>query len=686
MKHAKRLTAVLLAVLMLLSLSVSALAEETPAPDYTTGTPWPDIDLEGVVTEDTAAELKDNFALYVNKDRILKLEIPEGYSFAGTIMDLSLQNAEDIRNMFLGDAPEEHDARLAYNLFRLMMDWDSRNALGVAPLKEQTDAVESIDSLDALNAYFLEVPAEDQLAGLWSSGSEVSLDDASKMTLMTGECGLLLGDSAEYEALTAYGTIKKEAFSELAEKMLVKLGYSKDQALQKIDNCFAWESMLAPVIYTTEEQGGADYLARINNHMSHEELTEAEGGVPILEELAKLGYPAADDYLVMNPDFLVRLNEAYTEENLPLIRDYMIVHGVIGAAGSLDRECYEWSNDCGNAISGSSGILDDETAFSSSVAGMLAWPVARLYTETYLKQEDKDRIAEMIEQVLDAYHGILTEADFLSEETKARAVEKLDAIEPRVLFPDSWEKYDCAELNFDGPEAGGTLTEASKAIARYYLAEDVRDYIEPVDKEKWIMTPQIVNCFYNPQDNSISIMGAFAQGDLYRSDMSDEELYGKLGIVIGHEISHAFDRNGAQFDKDGNMSMWWTEEDYAEFQERNDRLADYYNAMHPWEGQDFYGSIMTGEACADMAGMTVMLKLAAEKEDFDYDTFFRSYAEVWLTKEPLQMAYIRINDNHPMGYLRINTTLQQYDEFLDFYGITEGDGMYLAPENRVAIW
>ena len=108
--------------------------------------------------------------------------------------------------------------------------------------------------------------------------------------------------------------------------------------------------------------------------------------------------------------------------------------------------------------------------------------------------------------------------------------------------------------------------------------------------------------------------------------------------------------------------------------------------MHPWEGQDFYGSIMTGEACADMAGMKVMLKLAAEKEDFDYDTFFRSYAEVWLTKEPLQMAYIRINDNHPMGYLRINTTLQQYDEFLDFYGITEGDGMYLAPENRVAIW
>ena len=115
-------------------------------------------------------------------------------------------------------------------------------------------------------------------------------------------------------------------------------------------------------------------------------------------------------------------------------------------------------------------------------------------------------------------------------------------------------------------------------------------------------------------------------------------------------------------------------------------MVDFYNAMHPWEGQDFYGSIMTGEACADMAGMKVMLKIAAEKDNFDYDAVFRAFAEAWLTKDTLQMAYARINDNHPMCYLRINCTLQQFDEFLNYYGITEGDGMYLAPEDRVAIW
>ena len=223
-------------------------------------------------------------------------------------------------------------------------------------------------------------------------------------------------------------------------------------------------------------------------------------------------------------------------------------------------------------------------------------------------------------------------------------------------------------------------------IVKFQQEENVEDYSGPYDKEKWGSAPHVVNCFYNPMSNSIYIMGAFARGGMYDSGMSDEELYGTVGAVIGHEISHAFDSTGAQFDKNGDMISWWTEEDYEKFLERNEKMAAYYNAMHPWEGQDFRGSIMTGEACADMAGIKVMLLLAAEKPDFDYDLFFRTYAGVWLMKDTLQSAYSRITDTHPMGYLRVNATLQQYDEFLDFYGISEGDGMYLPPEERVAIW
>ncbi len=684
----KKLIGILLAVTMLLSLGSAAFADgEATTPDYSTGTPWPDIDLEGVVTPDMLAELKDNFALYVNKDAILDLEIPEGYPYGGTIMDLVLLQAEDVKNMFLGDAPISHDAKLAYDLFWLMMDWDSRNALGAAPLKEMTDAVEAVSTIDELTAYFVETPVEKQLGSLWDSGPLQDLVDSSRYLLAVSDAGLLLEDSAEYRELTPYGAVKKEAYTGLAKKMLLKLGYSEEEAMQKIDNSFALETMMADVIFTSEEQQRPDYLTRIYNVFSREELEAAQGILPVLAFLEQtVGYPAAEEYIVFNPAYLEKLNELYTEENLPLIRDMLIVRGAVQKAGSLDRECYEWSVECNNAISGATGILDDETVFSGAVAKTLSWPVSQLYTETYLNQEDKDRISAMVDEILNAYHGILAEADFLSDETRAMAIEKLEAIDKRILYPDSWEKYSCEELDFASCEEGGSLWDASAAIGKFLLDQSKEDYSKPFDKEKWGSAPHVVNCFYDPQTNSIYIMGAFARGGLYNSEMSDEELFATAGAVIGHEISHAFDSTGAQFGKNGDMSVWWTEEDYAKFLERNEKMEEYYNAMHPWEGQDFYGSIMTGEACADMAGIKVMLRIAAEDPDFDYDVFFRTYATVWLTKDSLQMAYTRINDTHPMAYLRINATLQQYDEFLDFYGITEGDGMYLAPEDRVAIW
>ena len=675
----------LLALLMLAGAVYGALAEAT-AVDYATGTPWLCSDLEGVVTEDTPASLKDDFALAVNKDALLALEIPEGYSYGGTLMDVSLKQADDIRNMFLGDAPQGHDALLAYNLFWLMMDWDSRNALGVAPLKEEIDRVEAVDTLDAMSAYFLELPVESQAGKLWAVESEPDLADSTRRILSMGSCPLLLEDSAEYAAMTDYGAVRKAAATELTRKMLMKLGYSEADAAQKIENCFAFEAKVAPVIYTNEEQRSADYYNRTYNLYTRDALMEAQGKLPVIELMEHMGYPATDRYQVDNPAFLDRLNEVYTEENLPLIRDYLIVHDVIDVAARLDRECYEWKTEYNNALDGATGIVDDATASATEVSKRLEWPVAQLYTETYLKAEDKERIAGMVDDILKAYHGILEEADFLSDETRARAIEKLDAMNLRVLYPDDWEKYSCDGLEIGSPQAGETYWQAVKKVLAYQLAKKAKEYSEPVDWEKWVMPPQIVNCFYDPQGNSINILGAFTQGSLYNSDMSDEELLAKVGTTIGHEISHGFDRTGAQFDKDGNMANWWTDEDYQKFTERNARLAAYYDAMHPWAGQSFHGSIMTGEACADMAGMKVALRIAAQREGFDYDAFFRAYANTWLMKMTLQQAYTVINDNHPMCYLRINCTLQQYDEFLDTYGIAEGDNMYLAPEDRVAVW
>ena len=283
----KKLLSILLTLALFASLCAPAFAD---GPDYLSGTPWICSDLDGVVTEETTAELKDNFVLAVNRDKILALEIPEGYPFGGTLMDVNLKQVEDVKNMFLGDAPEGHDERLAYDLFKLMMDWDSRNALGTAPLKEALAPVEAISSIDELSAYFVNTPDEDELAPLFYAGSYPDSKDSTKYMLTVTDAGLLLGDSAEYEKLTDYGAIKKDALTELARKMLVKLGYTEKEAQQKIDNCLAFETMLAPALYTNEDEQKPDFMEKTLNYYSLDELKAAQGPLPILEELAAVGY------------------------------------------------------------------------------------------------------------------------------------------------------------------------------------------------------------------------------------------------------------------------------------------------------------------------------------------------------------------------------------------------------------
>ena len=223
-------------------------------------------------------------------------------------------------------------------------------------------------------------------------------------------------------------------------------------------------------------------------------------------------------------------------------------------------------------------------------------------------------------------------------------------------------------------------------IQKYKLEQDVEAFAGPVNNKKWSALPQEVNCFYQPVENAIYIMGAFAQGGMYNSEMSDEELYAKLGMVIGHEISHAFDIRGSQYDRDGNQIDWWTAEDKKEFRRRNDKMIAYYETIHPWGGQDLDGLRLAGEACADLTGMQCILGIVAEKPGFDYDAFFRAYADMWCTKLKPEFITLYLEDVHPLKYLRINVVVQQFEEFYETYGIREGDNMYLAPEDRIRIW
>ena len=668
-------------------------AENSPEEiDYTTGTPWMYIDLIGNVTADTPADLKDNYALWANKDRILSLKIPEGYSTAGDLVDLTIKANADKKAMFHGPVPENHDAGLAYNYYYLLADWDSRDAAGVTPLKEMIDIVEGIKSLEDMTEYLVNTPGEYRLFDLWSQEARQDPEEPGNSMLSLEKSAFFLLDSAEYQNMTTEGEYHKEVFTTFLQKMLVKLGYSEEEARQKIDNCFAWETMMNTIDPDDAESDSSEFTNDIDRLYTRDDLKALTPNVPLLETLEKAdGYPAMDKYYIPDPAYFERLNELYTEENVPLMRDYLIMQGIWEMADVLDWESYVLVNNCSSAHNHEDPLeLDTETYPESraydDVNIHLGWAVAQFYVENYTNPEDKARISKLVDEIIAAYHGIIAEADFISDETRAGAYAKLDHISKNVLYPDNWGLYSFEDVDFASKEEGGTLWEAYRAIRKHEHKMEVSKATGPYDKTVWDSLPFVVNCGYEPAVNGIYINAGFAQGDNYYPGMSDEELYAKVGTGIAHEISHAFDAEGSKYDQDGNMNNWWTEEDRAAFLGRNEKLAAYYNAMHPWEGQDLDGDNMKGEACADMAAVKCILRIAAGKENFDYDKFFRAYADRYACLDTPLMAMARLADVHPMNYLRINGVLQQYDEFLNFYGITEGDTMYLAPEDRVAIW
>ena len=655
--------------------------------DYTGGKPWLCSVMEGNVTEDMPTDLKDDFYLAVNKDDIINLEFAPGESSTGFIAQGADKTDKDITAMFSTGEPTTHDEKLAYDFYGLLMDWDSRNEIGIQPLSQSVEQIDKINTIEEMTTYLVESPISFMESSLWTFGITADLIDSAKMVGEIDPPGLLMDDSAEYEEMTDLGSIKKDARSTLAEKMLIKSGYSEEEAKTKVENALEFEKLLAKGIYTKKETGSPDYISKIAAHFNHDEIRKRAGDAPLVDYLVKkIGVSENQEYILSSPQYLDTLAEVYKEDNLDLIKDYLIVHCALNMSNYLDRECYDWYWECKNAISGATTVKDDETIAALTTSEILPWPTAKLYTATYLKEEDKQRITKFVEDILEEYHEVLNNADFLTDEAKAAAIEKLDAISMMILYPDDWTPYSCESLNFKGKEDGGTAVDALNAANEYYIKEDVKDLSKPVDKNEWRYPPTFFNCAYSPQSNSIMIFGAFANGGFYRSDMTDEEMYAYLGFVAGHEITHAFDATGSQFDKYGNFNDWWSPEDREAFNAKNQKLIEYYNAIIPWDGAHYYGEVVCGEACADMGSIRCMLNLAAKKENFDYDTFFRDIANIWLAKYTKERSLALLKDAHPLGYLRVNCTLQQYQEFLDFYDIKEGDKMYLAPEDRVAIW
>ena len=674
----------------------SAVAEETGSIDNTESTesdtpvtsggrPWIDSDLKENLTSDMKTDPRDDFHLYANKDWLLENEIPDGHESWSFFTERGFDVDKQCMELLKDESIEGHDGELVRTLNSLLLDWDERGRNGISELEELYSELLRVRTIEDVNQLLEERSNIILLSQLVAMKSTIGYNDPEHYVAVIDTPSLLLKDSAEYRDRSAYGDAFYKLYKDTFIYLAGKFGMPEKEAEKCYEDAIGFETLLADHIYTTQEKNSDDYYEKTNNEMTLDELTDHCKNYPLGRILDTAGYSYDGIYQVYNPGYLIWLDEVYTDENIEGIRARLIVKYLLAYIEWLDKDTYDLFQDMITRYFGTSGRLTDEEMAYDWVHKLLPQSMQKVYVEKYGSEEDREKIRSLFREIKDTYREMLLENDWATEELKEAAVRKLDHLTLNALYPDKFRDTSAIDLK------GCSLIEAGQKIKEYEFDYNISLLGTARDQEMWTVTDELsillCNADYEPALNTMFMFIGMMGEPFYSPDMSTEEFYATIGTVMGHEISHAFDNNGSQFDENGAINNWWSKEDAAEFQKRIDKMKDHLDGIVAFGEEHFIGESIAGEMVADVTGMQCILRMASKIKDFDYDRFFVKYAQVNRHLSLYSTEYwILTQDVHPLDYSRTNVPLQQFEEFYETYGVKEGDNMYLAPEDRLIVW
>lgn len=716
---------------MALSLSVLLLAscspgqtdtglDVSPGETISANSKWINTNIDGALDANTPVNLKDDFYTAVNRDWLLETTVtkenPEQNEFLldedvltqRKLTILSADTAATAENAAGLDGDLlQHDLSLVQRFAGIAGDWDARNSLGVEPARPYLDAITGIQSLPEMTAYLLNQNG-DNFTLYYPVAFSVSASYAQpniKSVQITPLVPLTLKASYEYNNIDADGLILKNRSNQKVSYLLARLGYPQAEITRILQDSFRFESLLTNAMRPYDEQTSIDYLQESDNPYSADDLKKLAGNYPLYEILTRYGLENSAQFTVWEPAYVKAVSKLYTTAHLEEMKAYYMVHTAAELMPLLDRDAFdrcqaiEEANAPKTSDTAPDTVPDDgapdteqeketKILLDSYIGKYLAEPMDQIYVARYCDREERRQIQAMVDDILDGYREMLSNEDWLSKNTREKVVDKLNNICIRVLYPDTLTDYRALAFS-DAPNA--TLADAVCAIHQFKTTQLKQTVNQAKERSEWDMSTlptTVANAYYNPLDNSINILaGILATGFIYDKDAPYEQNLARMGSLIGHEITHAFDNNGSQFDKDGRKTLWWDLVDVEKLQMRTATLQRYYLGISPYPGAESYGTPITGEAIADMGSIKCLLGIAGTKPNFDYAAFFTSYAQLWRDKETYDLVVARTQgDPHPLFFLRANVTLQQFDEFLTAFDIQPGDGMYLEPKDRVLVW
>ena len=573
------------------------------------------------------------------------------------------------------------------DLYKMGLDEERLNAEGAEPIRQALNYILSIKDREELIAKIAQLHI-DGVGAFFYSYPAADLEDSNMTILYMEQGGLGMGNRDYYT--DEKNAELKAGYRVYLEKIFTLAGVEGDIA-QMVDNVMAVEDRLAAKHWTNVE---CRDIVKGYNPYTYEAFKAEYKGVDWDAYFRAMGVRKIEKIVVSQPSSFANTLATLKTASLDELRAYVASHYISAASSYLSEDFAVASFEFfGKAMSGTEEIRPRWKRAMSVPNSVLSEAVGQMYVAKYFPESDKARVETMVANIQKAFSKHIEALDWMGQETKAKAQEKLAAFTVKIGYPNKWKDYTTLQVD-PAKSYWANVVEAN----RWYTMDEMSEVGKPVDREKWLMSPQTVNAYYMPTTNEICFPAAILQPPFYNPNADDAVNYGAIGVVIAHEMTHGFDDQGSQFDKDGNMSDWWTAEDRAAFEKKTQVLVDQFNAIEILPGLYADGKFSLGENIADQGGLRLAFTgltdyawAEGRPEDIDGFTgeqrFYIGYATLWAQNiTDKEKENLTKNDVHSLGRNRVNATLRNIQSWYDAFNVTEKDAMYMPAEERVVIW
>ena len=653
----------------------------------------------GLDLMDKSVKPSDDFFKFVNGTWLKNTEIPADKTRWGSFDELR-QNTDKDALAILNEASKNPkyksntDQGKAINMYKAAMDTVARNKQGIAPLKPYLVKINAVKNIQDLQKLMMETEAQGGGVGFYGVGVGADEKNSTRNVVSVGPGSLGLPDRDYYVSEDKDSKEKREKYVLHVAKMLQFLGDSPEDAKVNAEKVLALEIQMS--------QPRLDRVERRDSKKQYNPtaISDLQKMLPIVNwntYVKGVGFSKLDTIIVTQPRYMAALQTIFTENKVESWKAYMRWTLLRSASSQLSTaiETANWEF-YGKTLTGALKQRPRHEKALQVVNGTVGEALGKLYVEKMFPAEAKDKASKMIKNVIRAYEIRINNLSWMSPETKLKAIEKLNKLTIKIGYPDKWEDYSTLEVK--SPLEGGSYFDNIMNISKWQWNKDLAKLSKPVDKTEWGMSPQTVNAYYNPSYNEIVFPAAILQPPFYDYKADEAVNYGGIGAVIGHEISHGFDDQGASYNADGNLIDWWTAEDLTQFTALGTALADQYSALEPLPGTHVDGKFTLGENIGDLGGINaaydgLQLYLKENGNPGLIDGFtpeqrlFISWATIWRGKIRDEALKNQVKtDPHSPAMYRAYVPLINLDTFVQAFDIKEGDGMYVAPEKRVKIW